>query len=77
MVIRKTGEKSSEQKQIETIWLVIGLLTSIFTVIVGWRMSVSSAQESRINDVASTYTDIQSRLASIETNILWIKNTLK
>jgi len=78
-MIRSTGgnsEKAVTQKQIEVIWTVISLLTGIFLTIVGWRITVTEAMEAKIDRINTTYTEIQTRLASIETNIMWIKTRL-
>lgn len=68
--------KYATQREITAIYTLITCLVGVFLTIVGWRISVSAAMEEKIERITTTYTEIQTRLASIETNILWIKGRL-
>jgi len=73
----KTGGSEDIKDSIKTVYVVIGTLVTIFLALFGWQLACGQEQDRKIESINTTYTDIQARLASIETNILWIKGNLK
>lgn len=48
----------------------------IIIVVFGWLFAVNNALSSRVNDVSSDSLVVQTQLAQIQADLVWIKNNL-
>ncbi len=53
------------------------LLVSMFAIAIGWLFSINGSLANQVNRMSSDYVTIQAQLSQIQTDISWIKQTLK
>lgn len=67
----------SDSKEIKYVrWSIFCWVISIFIVVMGWVFVRVSAAENKMEGVNGSQTEIKTQLSQIQTDILWIKNSL-
>jgi len=73
----KLVDNQDKYMKVDTFYWFVGTLMAVIMGLSGYFITTQASQDAKIDAAQTQYTKIQAQLAQIQTDLTWLKTTLK